>query len=616
MAFIFLSILYFIVVRYAMLCYILYGGGDMRLGWAKTKYSVSYYVKKTIYVNGKNKDQVVKRLGSEKYICETYGVSDAKEWAKEQVRQMNEAEKEDSAKFNIELCAGTDLVMDEQRRFNGGYLFLQDIYYELGLHKICRAISARHAFKYDLNSILSRLIYTRILYPSSKKSSFEDSGRFIEQPSFELHDIYRALSVIAEESDYIQSRLFKNSVAIEKRKTQVIYYDCTNFYFEIDYAEGDKQFGKSKENRPLPIISMGLFMDMDGIPISFSIYPGNRNEQLTMIPLEKKMLEKFDMSKFIVCTDAGLSSATNRVFNSYDSEDGMRGYITTQPIKTLKGFLQEWCTADDGWTLDGDDSGKKYKISELDDKTDKDKIFYKTRWIKEEGIVHTESGDKKQIIEQKLIVSYSIKYRNYLRHVRQGQIDRAVKLVESGEKTINKKKQNDPRRFIKTDHATKEGEVAEHSTSYIDQSVIEEEEKYDGFYAVCTNLAGSISSIVKANRRRWEIEECFRIMKTDFEARPVCLNRQDRILAHFITCFIALIVYRYLERKLGYQYTISQILPTLQEMDFLKYEGKGYQPVYTRTVLTDALHEAFGFCTSKQIVPIMKMRNICSQTKK
>lgn len=588
----------------------------MRLGWTTGKYSITYRAVKTVRINGKNKTQIVKSFGSEKYICETYGVTDAKAWAKEQVRLMNEAEKEDSASFNIQLCSGTDLVMDEQRRFNGGYLFLQDIYYELGLHRICRAISRRHLFEYDLNDILSRLIYTRILFPASKMSSFEESKRFIEQPSFQLHDIYRALSVMAEESDYIQSRLFKNSTAIQKRNTQVIFYDCTNFYFEIDAAEDDKQFGKSKENRPLPIIGMGLFMDMDGIPISFSIYPGNRNEQMTMIPLEEKMLSNFDMSKFIVCTDAGLSSATNRVFNSYDGDDGLRGYITTQPIKTLKEFLQIWCLADDGWSLDGDGSGKKYKISELDDEKDKDKIFYKTRWIKEEGLVHTDNGDKKEIIEQKLIVSYSIKYRSFQRHVRESQIERAKKLVEDGYTSSGKKKQNDPKRFIKTDHATKDGEIAEITASYIDQSVIDDEEKYDGFYAVCTNLDESISSIVKANKRRWEIEECFRIMKTDFEARPVYLNRKDRILAHFITCFIALIVYRYLEKKLDNKYTIDQILPTLQEMDFMKYEGKGYQPVYTRTEVTDALHAAFGFCTSKQIVPIAKMKNICSQTKK
>lgn len=588
----------------------------MRLGWAKKGNSISYYVHKTIRVDGKNKSLVIKRLGSEKFICDTYGVTDAKAWAKEQVRLMNEAEKEDDATFSIELCSSTDLALNEQRRFNGGYLFLQDIYYELGLNKICRAISARHAFDFDLNDILSKLIYTRILFPSSKKSSFEEAKRFIEQPSFELHDIYRALSVIAEESDYIQSRLFQNSTDVSKRRTGVVYYDCTNFYFEIEQAEDDKQYGPSKENRPLPIVEMGLFMDMDGIPIAFGISPGSENEQNTMIPLEKKMLEKFELSKFVVCTDAGLSSASNRYFNDYDKDDGCRAFITTQSLKKLKGHLKQWALDPTGWTLDGD-TGKTYDIRELDEDADLEKVFYKSRWIKEKSNIRTEVGSSKSVeIEQQLIVSYSIKYRNYLRSIRNGQIERARKMVENGESAIGKKRQNDPKRFIKTDHATAEGEVAQVATSYVDQTLIDNEEQYDGFYAVCTNLDDDVKNIVKVNQRRWEIEECFRIMKTDFEARPVYVKRQDRILAHFITCFIALIVYRYLERKLGNKYTITQLLSTLQEMDFVKHEGKGYQPIYTRTELTDALHDAFGFCTSKQIVPTKKMKNICSQTKK
>lgn len=588
----------------------------MRLGWTKTKYSISYYVQKTIYVDGKNKSLVVKRLGSEKYICETYGVTDAKAWAKEQVRLMNEAELENCAKFNIELCAGTDLSMNEQHRFNGGYLFLQSIYYELGLDKICRAISSRHFFEYDLNGIFSRLVYTRILYPSSKRSSFEDAGRFIERPSFELHDVYRALSVIAEESDYIQSRLFKNSVSLSERKTGVVYYDCTNFYFEIEQAEDDKQYGVSKENRPLPIVEMGLFMDSDGIPVAFGISPGNDNEQNTLIPLEKKMIEKFDMSRFVVCTDAGLSSATNRWFNSYDKEDGCRSFITTQSIKKLKAHLKEWALAPQGWRLSGDFSGSSYDIRELDDEDDKDKIFFKSRWVKEKSVVNDNGATKTAVIEQQLIISYSIKYRDYLRSIRNGQVERAEKMIAKGESAIGRKRQNDPKRFIKTDHATADGEAADTAASCIDRSLIASEEQYDGFYAVCTNLEDTPESIVKVNKRRWEIEECFRIMKTDFEARPVYVKRQDRILAHFITCFTALIVYRYLEKKLDEKYTVGQIISTLQEMDFIKYEGKGYQPTYTRTKLTDALHEAFGFCTSKQIVPIKKMRNICSQTKK
>ena len=591
----------------------------MRLGWAKKGNSVSYYAHKTVRVDGVNKSLVIKRFGSEKYICETYGVTDAKAWAKEQVRLLNEQEQEESPSFQIELSSGTDLVLDEQNRFNGGYLFLQDIYYHLGLHKICRAIQQRHSFDYDLNDVLSRLLYTRILFPSSKKSSFEDSKRFIEKPSFELHDVYRALSVLAEESDYIQSRLFKNSLALSPRMTNVIYYDCTNFYFEIEKAEDDKQYGHSKENRPLPIVEMGLFMDADGIPIAFGIHPGNVNEQTTMIPLEKKMLEKFDMSKFIVCTDAGLSSGDNRFFNSYDGEEGLRGFITTQSIKKLKNFLQDWCLDPLGWHLPGEKEGVTHDIRSLDEEADKEKIYYKDRWIKEPVNVTVNGKTKKVVMEQHLIVSYCIKYRNYLRGIRDGQIERAKAMISRGESAVARKTQNDPKRFIQTDHATKDGEVAVRQKSYIDQGVIDAEEKFDGFYAVCTDLEDEPETVVRVNKKRWEIEECFRIMKTDFEARPVYVKRQDRILAHFITCFIALIIYRYLEKELsksGKQYTIDQILDTLREMDFLKYEGKGYQPVYTRTELTDALHEVFGFCTSKQIIPVKKMRNICSQTKK
>lgn len=587
----------------------------MRLGWTKNKNSITYRAIKTIRADGKNKTLSIKTFGSEKYICETYGVSDAKAWAKEQVRLMNEAEMEEKASFSIELNSTTDLPINVQQRYNGGYLFLQNIYYELGLDKICRAISSRYSFKYDLNSIMSRLIYTRILFPSSKKTSFEKSKRFIEQPNFELHDIYRSLSVIARESDYIQSRLFKNSSQLGERKTGVIYYDCTNFYFEIEEAEDDKQYGLSKEHRPLPIVEMGLFMDLEGIPIAFAVSPGNENEQNTMIPLEQKLIERFDMSKFVVCTDAGLSSATNRFFNNYDKEDGSRSFITTQSIKKLKGHLKNWVLNPEGWLLYGDNSGKTYSLNSLDDEADKNKIFYKSRWIKEPATVKTGRKKKKVAIEQQLIVSYSIKQRDYLRSVRNRQIARAESVVGNGSKSVERKRQNDPKRFIKTDHVTKDGEIANISASYIDAEQISTEEQYDGFYAVCTNLDDNPEAIVKVNKKRWEIEECFRIMKSDFEARPVYVKRQERILAHFITCFIALIIYKYLEKKLDNKYTINQILPALQEMDFIKYDGKGYQSVYTRTELTDDLHNAFGFCTSKQIIPTKKMRNICSQTK-
>ena len=588
----------------------------MRLGWTKTKYSVSYYVQKTIYVDGKNKSLVVRRLGSEKYIRETYGVADPKAWAKEQVRLMNEAEKEDSAKFNIELRAGTDLPLDTQHCFNGGYLFLQQVYYELGLDRICAMIRTRHGFSYNLNSILSRLVYTRILYPASKLSSYKDSGRFIEQPDFELHQIYRALSVLAEESDYIQARLFRNTMAIQERRTEVIYYDCTNFYFEIEEAEDDKQFGVSKENRPLPIVEMGLFMDRDGIPLAFCINPGNESEQLSLIPLEKKLMEKFDMSRFIVCTDAGLSSNTNRYFNSYGKADATRDFITTQSVKKLKAHLKKWALAPEGWRLSGSDGRTTYNINELDEAECLDRIYYKSRWIKEKVEAVIDGQSRKVELEQQLIVTYSIKYRNYLRAIRNRQVERARKAVAAGAKAVERKRQNDPKRFIKVNHATKDGDVAEQAACYIDEDAIAKEEQYDGFYAVCTSLEDGPEPIIKVNQRRWEIEECFRIMKSEFQARPVYLKLKDRIVAHFITCFISLIVYRYLERKLDNRYTVGQIIDTLQEMNFLKYEGKGYQPTYTRTELTDALHEAFGFCTSREIVPVKKMKKICADTKR
>lgn len=574
----------------------------MRLGYSRSKNSIFYYAQKTVYVDGKNKSMIVKKFGSEKYICDTYGVTDAKAWAQEQVALMNLAEKEETAPVSIDFSPVKSLEDNTQRCFNGGYLFLQDIYYELGLDRISKAVAKKHGFKYNLNSILSRLIYARILYPASKKSTYEDSHKFIEQPDFELHQIYRALSVIAEESDYIQSTLFKNSMKLSKRKTGVIYYDCTNFYFEIEQAEDDKQYGVSKENRPLPIVEMGLFMDAEGIPLAFCINPGNQNEQLSLIPLEEKLLANFDMSRFVVCTDAGLSSTGNRKFNA--DKDGNRAFVTTQSIKKLKKHLKDWTLDVTGWKLSGDSEDTCYDISSIDETEYKDSIFYKSRWIKEDGL------------EQQLIVTYSVKHRNYQRTIRSRQIERALKTLKNGKASVESKRQNDPKRFIKAAHATKEGEVADKTVYYIDETIVKEEEIYDGFYAVCTNLEDDAQAIVKINKRRWEIEECFRIMKSEFDARPVYLQDSERIKAHFMTCFIALIVYRYLEKKLDEKYTCNQLIDCLREMNFLRFEGKGYIPTYAKTKLTDDLHAAFGFNTATEIIPIMKMKNICAQTKK
>lgn len=571
----------------------------MRLRTTKSAHSTSYSVIKSAYINKKRTTVTVEKLGNENEIRKRTGCSDPLEWARQYVAELNRKAKEDSTTIQLDLSPVEPIPSGQNRKFNVGYLFLQSIYYDLGLDRICKAIRTKYGFKYDLNAILSRLVYARIIDPCSKLSTYERSKSFVEPPKFELHDIYRALSVIAQESDYIQSRLYRNSLDVDTRKTGIIYYDCTNFFFEIESEEGLKQYGHSKENRPLPITQMGLFMDTDGIPLAFCIDPGNTNEQKTLIPLEKKLEEKFDLSKFVVCTDAGLSSLENRKFNSKQD----RAFITTQSIKKMKAHLKEWALAPEGWYLPGDQN-TVYDISCIDDDIHKDKLFYKERWIKENGF------------EQRLIVSYSIKYRNYQRSIRHEQIERAQAEIASGARSMKTKRQTDYKRFIQTQVCTDDGEIIEKKHYCLDEGVIQKEEAFDGFYASCTNLEDDAADILKINRQRWEIEECFKISKSEFKARPVYLKRDDHIKAHFMTCFIALIVYRYLEKKLDDRFTCRQILRALRDMDMVKYEGKGYVPAYSRSDLTDALHQKFGFDTAVQIVPIEKMRKICGQTKK
>nr|WP_330382055.1 IS1634 family transposase [Thermotalea metallivorans] len=476
------------------------------------------------------------------------------------------------------------------------------MYHELGLHKICKEISQKYKFDFDLDSILSRLIYGRVIFPSSKLATYELSKRFIQQPNFDLHQIYRALEFLAKETDFIQSSLYENSLKVSKRNTGILYYDCTNYFFEIEQEDGNKQYGPSKDHKPNPIIQMGLFMDGDGIPLAFSMNRGNMNEQLTLKPLEKKIISDFELSKFIVCTDAGLASEDNRRFNDKDG----RAFITTQSVKKLKEHLKKWALAPDGWKLAGSD--KTYDISKLDEMVDKaapedkgkirEKVFYKERWIKENGF------------EQRLIVTYSIKYRDYQRKIRNSQIERAQKAIENNPTKIKKCNANDYKRFIAKTSCTADGEIADKEIYSIDSALIQKEEVFDGFYGVCTNLEDDVSEIIKVNHRRWEIEECFRIMKSEFKARPVYLSNDDRIKAHFITCFISLIIYRLLEKKLQEKFTCHEIISGLRGMNFLEVKGEGYVPTYTRTDFTDALHDAFGFRTDYQIVSINMIKKI------
>ncbi len=569
----------------------------MRLKISKSKNSASLYVMKSTYINKVHSTKIVEKLGTYAELKEKLDGQDPIEWANEYIQELNRKEKEEKREIKLKFSPAKHIIKGDKRAFNGGYLFLQKIYCELGIAKVCKDISQRHKFRFNLDSILSRLIFGRVIYPSSKLATYELAQNFIQQPDFELQHVYRSLEIIAKENDFIQSSVYQNSLKKDKRNTGILYYDCTNYFFEIEQEDGIRQYGLSKEHRPNPIVQMGLFMDGEGIPLAFSINAGNTNEQITLQPLEERVISDYKLSKFVVCTDAGLASTNNRKFNNING----RAFITTQSIKKLKKFLKEWVLDSKEWSLPGD--SELYDISKIDEETYKDKIFYKERWINEDNI------------KQRLIITFSIKYRNYQRRIREGQIERAENAIKSGSAKIKKCNANDYKRFIKKTNCTETGEIAEKQSFSIDQTTINGEMLYDGFYATCTNLLDEAKSIIEVNKKRWEIEECFRIMKSEFKARPIFLSREDRIKAHFLTCYLSLIVFRLLEKRLNSKYTCSEIVQNLRDMNFYEVKGEGYIPTYTRNDFTDDLHNAFGFRTDYQIMTNRQFKKIIKMPK-
>ena len=575
----------------------------MRLSTSKSKNAILFYIIKSTYIDKKHSTKIVEKLGTlEEVIIKANG-EDPYVWAKRYAEELTKKEKEGTRKIIKEYSQNIIIPKDEQLLFNGGYLFLQKIYYDLKINKICDEITDKYQFKFDLNDILSKLVYGRIIYPSSKLKTFEESKKFLEKPNFEYHHIGKALEKLCLEMDFIQSELYKNSCNYSPRNNKVLYYDLTNFFFEIEQEDDFRKYGVSKENRPNPIVQFGLLMDGDGIPLCCDINPGNTNENTTLKPLEEKIIKDFELSKVVVCTDAGLASKANRKFNDTNE----RKFITTQSVKQLKEELKEWAFDKNGWKLTNlpnkvIDITKLYEDESLADKW-KDTVFYKEKWIKDsDGF------------EQRLIITFSLKYKNYQEKIRQNQISRAQKLIDSNPRKIGKPKQNDFKRFITNIITTDTGEVAENNNYSINEDIIKDEARYDGFYAVCTNLEDDASEIVKVNHQRWEIEESFRIMKSEFKSRPVYLSREDRIKAHFLTCYLALVIFRYLEKKLDSKYTYSEIIETLQNMNFLK-EDSDYRPMYKRTDLTDLLHEKFDFRTDYQIITLQNFKKIFYQTK-
>ena len=385
---------------------------------------------------------------------------------------------------------------------------------------------------------------------------------------------------------------------LQKRlTTTVLYYDCTNYYFEIEQEDGDKKYGKSKEHRPNPIIQMGLFTDGDGLPLAFSLFPGNQNEQKSLKPLETKILQQFGCQKFIYCSDAGLASEDNRVLNHL----GQRSFIVTQSIKKLPAEDREWALNTKGFKRLSDDS--PVDITQLSE-DDKQGLFYKD-----------EPYTTKKL-HQRLIITYSPKYAAYEKAVRAEQIARAEKMVANGAVKRQRKNPNDPARFVNKIATTKEGEKAE-IHYYLDLEKIAEEEKYDGLYAVCTDLLDDdVADILKVSEGRWQIEDCFRTMKTDFDARPVYVSREDRIQAHFLICFLALLHFRMLKKALKTPCTTEQLLHILRSIKFADIEEQGFMPVYERQRITDELHEACGFRTDYQFITKRKMKEIQKKSKR
>ena len=572
----------------------------MRVTTSKSRNAESFYISKG-YINDKgvSTSTIIRKLGTLKELLPEHGPTrdDVMAWAREEARLETLKYKREQEEKQVQITFHADRQLDYEKQvfFRGGYLFLQSVYYQLQINKICRKLKLKYKFRYDINAILSDLIYTRILEPCSKRSSYKAASEFLERPSYELHDVYRALDVLGTECDLIQAEIYKNSHFAGKRNDRILYYDCTNYYFETEQEDGSKKYGKCKEHRPNPIIQMGLFMDGDGIPLAFSLFPGNANEQTSLKPLEKKVLEDFGCQKFIYCSDAGLGSEAIREYNHM----GERAYIVTQSIKKLKKEEKEWALSTQGFKRVSDDTPVDITKLPEDDK----------------GLYYKDEPYTTKKLHQRLIITYSPRYALYQKSVRNRQVEQAQKMLDSGKAKKNRKNPNDPARFIGTVAVTEEGEAAE-VRQYLDENKISEESRYDGLYAVCTDLLDdAVGDILKVSEGRWQIEECFRIMKTDFSARPVYLQDENRIRAHFLICFLALIIYRFLEKKLNYKYTCEELLYTLKGMNFAEIQEQGFIPLYRRETITDDIHEVCGFRTDYQFITKSSMRTIQKKSK-
>ena len=598
----------------------------MKLSYNRNSKNPIYYISQSIRNGKKTTSFNVCKIGKHSELL-AQGIENPLEYAKNQVKKYNNSLLEEKVFYSIDINFEEKVSPSVENTSkslssNIGYFYLQYFYSKLKIKNLLNDISKDRKFNFNLNDITRFLVFDRILYPKSKLATVNNLNFYYEKPEFSHQNVLRAMDVLSDNYDLFLNHLFTESNNIVKRDTSVCYYDCTNYYFEIEspdeqyfddvtgeYLYGLRQYGPSKEHRPNPIVEMGLFMDKDGIPITMGLFPGNMNEQKTVANLETKMIKSLNNKKLIYCGDAGLGSASIRTFNDM----GGRAFIVTQSIKKLSESLQNELLKDEGFKLlSSDDETTISKLKEFD-KTDPKNIHlyndkaYKSIFVDSNidlGLIEekklnngkTKLVKSKTNLKQRIIITYSRKMAEYQKIIRNKQIERAKILISKGVDDI-RKGPNDIARFIKNANEEK-------NTYVLDQDRIEQEEKFDGFYAIATNLLNdSAKEIFEINDQRYKIEDCFRVLKTNFDARPVYHRLDNRIVAHFMICYTSLLIYRLLEKKLkekGYHFTINEILTTLKNMNISNVKDRFYQADYAGGNVLNALCNTFKLQLDKK----------------
>ena len=591
---------------------------SMKLYYDKRLKDPTYYIQQGFRNGKKTTTKNIKRLGKHSELLLI--TDNPLEYAKNEVKKMNEEYRSGRSEFIVtmdfnERIPSTDSPCSNSTSLNIGYLYLKDIYAKLNLSDFFKSVSSDRKITYDCNKICQFLTYARILDPASKYGTYDKLDTYYEKPQVEYQHMIRFLDILDRNSDKYLKHLFDNSENIVKRDTSVMYYDCTNYFFEtekpdeeiVDEVTGEiilglRQFGISKENKTSPIVEMGLIMDRRGIPISMCIHPGNTNEQLTAVPLEKEVIKMTGNKKFIYCADAGLGSYNIRKFNDM----GGRAYIVTQSVKKLGQEIKDIVFNDSNYRLLSNDDAITLKEMRTFNKKDANNLSlyndfaYKVipantamdTGLYEEKVYkngRTKKVKAKGTLHQYIIVTFSRKMMEYQRTIRERQLERAKKLLRLKDPEKIKKGPNDIRRFLKN--------TSSDTANYVlDMDKIHEEEKYDGFYAVATNLDDSAKDILAVAQNRYKIEDCFRIMKTNFDARPVFLRKPERIRAHFLICYTALLIYRLMECKLDdnlTHVTTSNLIKTLRNMNVVNMDDMYYKSIYSGSQALDALERCF-----------------------